>query len=229
MENFMHMGITEIIVACITAITTGFGAWLTYKSSVKKHEAEIAKVSTENTAIKREMEVQRTALGGFGGMMQEFSQVETEIQNLCLNTDITRVVVLCAWNGKYSPKWTTAVWQYRELKKDGELQRPVNYIHVGLDDDYVARLINMKNNGSTLFKTEEAKDTLIGRIYDSEDITESLWCFLSAADTADHDGRLITYMSFATAGGKIDRKTRLSCELLAGRLAPLTGKVDLKD
>jgi hypothetical protein len=221
----MHIGQEQIIIAFIGAVPVLIGSYLTYLISKKKHELEIKKIDVENKAIKREINTASTALGGFGGMMHAFGEVEHEIRLLCKESPITRVVVLCAWNGKFSPKWTTAVWQYRELDDDGSV-RPVSYVHVGLDHDYVNRLEQMKKNRSLLFKTCDAPNSLIKRIYDAEDVTDSLWCFLSAADTQDHDGRLITYMSFATQGGEIDNTTRLKCELLAGRLAPLTGRLE---
>jgi hypothetical protein len=215
------LNLTEIIVAALGTIGLIGAAYYTKQAKNAKEEAQ-----EETYQVKRELKVSATALGGFGGLMQAFGEVEREVQDLCKQTDITRVVVLCAWNGKHSPKWTTSVWQYRQLSMDGT-RKPVSYIHVGLDDDYVHRLRQMKASRSLLFKTADAPNSLIQRIYESEEVNESLWVYLSTGETLDEtEGKLITYMSFATQGGSIDSRTRLLCELLAGRLAPLTGNVD---
>lgn len=213
----MDLDHTQIIIASIAAAPVILGAWWTFKVNIEKIRLE-----KENKAMQREMNVQRTALSGFGGLMLKFSVVEEEARRLCAQTSISRILILCAWNGDFSPKWTTAVWQHVEKTT------PVSYIHVGLDDDYVERLRQIEKNNSILFNTDDAPESLIKQIYESEDVSESLWVFLSAAETTDKKGRLITYMSFSSQGGIIDRVTRVKCELLANRIAPLTG-IDLGD
>jgi hypothetical protein len=212
----------EIVIAAIGAVPVIVGSVLAYRVSMYKQKLE-----HENKSMKKEMDLVSTSLSSFGGILTEFAKVEAEIHELCRETGITRVMLLCAWNGVYSPKWTTAVWQYRkDFAEDGSINRPIGYVHVGLDADYVERLVSIKRKGSMVFRTEDAPDSLIKKIYEVEGVTESLWVFLSSAGTPDGMGRLVTYMSFSTQGGEVDRTAMLKCELLAARLAPLTGCTD---
>jgi hypothetical protein len=215
----------EIAVATIGAIPLIVGSVLAYRSAMYKQ-----RVDHETKGIKRELNVVSTTLSSFGGMLMEFGQVEREIKELCAETEITRVLVLCAWNGIYTPKWTTAVWQYRQdFDCDGGINKPIGYVHVGLDGDYVDRLVQIKRKGSAMYETATAPNSLIKRIYESDEVIESLWVFLSSSETSSGDGKLITYMSFASQKGRISRSTQMKCELLAARLAPLTGQITEDD
>lgn len=213
-----------VAVAAIGAVPVIVGSVLAYKAAIQKQIIE-----AENKGMRKELDLVSTTLGSFGGILAEFSQVEQEIQELCANSEITRVVLLCAWNGKYTPKWTTSVWQYRTSYEQGRLSRPVGYVHVGLDSDYAARLVEIKRCGSSIYRTESSPDSLIKKIYEADGVVESLWVFLSSSETQRDDGRLITYMSFASQKGRIENSTRIKCELLAARLAPLTGKIGSDD
>jgi hypothetical protein len=215
----------EIAVATIGAIPLIVGSVLAYRSAMYKQ-----RVDHENTGLKKEIRLVSTTMSSFGGILSEFAKVESEIHELCRETGISRVMLLCAWNGVYAPKWTTAVWQYRkDFAEDGAINKPIGYVHVGLDADYVDRLVSIKRKGAMIFKTEDAPKSLIKTIYEVEGVTESLWVFLSSSTTPTEEGRLITYMSFSSQGGAIDRTTMLKCELLAARLAPLTGRIDVDD
>ena len=178
--------------------------------------------------MRKELDLVSATLGSFGGILSEFSQVEREIQELCADSEITRVVLLCAWNGKYTPRWTTAVWQYRTAHEKANAS-PVGYVHVGLDSDYAARLVEIKRSGSAIYRTDTSPDSLIKKIYQADGVIESLWVFLSSSETVRNDGRLITYISFASQKSRIESNTRIKCELLAARLAPLTGKIGNDD
>lgn len=161
----------------------------------------------------REVKFQAAALS-FEDFLSEWDEVHKELNDLCNDTWIDRFMILRAWNGHLTPKWTTAVFQFRQGK-----QEPVSYVHFELDDDYVYKLREVVQRGSIAFAVEDLPESAIRRVYEVEGVKHSAWFHLDSSALPNSEARAITYCSFATHHDiPIDAKTITRCRILAGRL-----------
>ena len=213
MASIATHGLTAAASIAVAAVT-GYFAMRVKTADLRVSQAE---VKAENKQLKMEMLVERYALGGFGGLGMAFSEVNGIFKALCDSTAVDRILVLCAWNGERSPQWTTAVWQYRT----GE-QKPVNYLHVELDADYIQRLRDIQDRGPQTYQTADMPpECLIRGIYEDEGVTSSMWMFLTK-QSHPNGGVLLTYMSFASHTGPLSVSDQLQARLAANRIEPLT-------
>lgn len=197
-----------ICVALIGATSAVIVAWVNNKSKLKKTEFEKKSLSDE-------LERQSDALGGFGALRIEFSRIENEFHQLCENTEVCRIVVLCAWNGETDPKYATAVWQYRK-----GFTTNVNYLRVSLDPDYQTRLASCKF-GPQHFRTQDLPPgCVIKGIYESEEIEESVWMFLDR-ELREDGTALNTFVSFSAKKGPITPRAMVACRSVADQIRPL--------
>jgi hypothetical protein len=165
----------------------------------------------------KELKLQSSALS-LSDFLEDWQSVAAAMSDLIQNTEIDRILILRAWNGYLSPKWTTAVYQMREYG-----QAPKQYVHTGLDDDYVERLRIITRGGAICFRVVDAPDSLIKSIYEAEGVKASCWWHISTEKVPDTDAAVITYCSFSThSNEEISEKTRTSCNLLVGRLKGLS-------
>jgi hypothetical protein len=195
---------TEIITATIGAIATIVVALLGLRATRKqKGRAEQAE---------REIVFQSAALD-FDGFFGEWKDIHDELQHLCDTTCIDRFLVLRAFNGKAVPRWVNAVFQYRE-----GAQKPVSYIHVALDEDYIERLRRITSGGSISFRVSDIPDSLIKGIYESEHVKSSAWFHIGTYDLESSDTRMIAFCSFATHEDvQIPEEVLVRCRLIANR------------
>lgn len=164
-----------------------------------------------------ELHFQSSALD-FSGFVSEWSEVYTDLETLMMDSCIDRFLLLRAWNGANDPKWTTAVFQLRQ-----GLQKPISYVHVTLDDDYIIKLHKTINNGSIYFSVDELQSSMIKEIYAAEGVKSSLWCFIGNREIAGHNGKAITYCSFSThSDEEIPEEIQTRCKLIANRLRGLS-------
>lgn len=196
---------SEIIIAVIGLLGVLGSAWIGYlatrRQKRKKDQAE------------NEMTLQRAALD-FSGFLSEWSGVYEALEALMEETEIDRFLILRAWNGTLTPKWTTAIYQMRK----GD-QEPIQYIHFELDADYVERLNKIIHRGHMLIDVAEIDQSAIKRIYEAEGVTASLWSHLETLDDSTGANRAVTYCSFAThSEAKIPDSTVTKCRILTGRL-----------
>ena len=171
----------------------------------------------ERDQAENEMGFQKAALS-FTDFVGEWGEIEKELHSLVKETDIDRFLILRAWNGTLKPKWTTAVYQYREGS-----QEPRSYIHFELDDDYAFRLSQIISTGSLVFAVEEIPDSYVRQIYNAEGVKHSAWFFLSRKELeTNKDCVAISYCSFAThSDEQLDENTLTRCRILVSRLKSL--------
>lgn len=145
----------------------------------------------------REVSFQTVALS-FTDLVYQFGKLDNKIWQLLEETEIDRVLVLRAYNGRMDPKWTTAVRQWRARG-----QRGMTYCRVELDEDYVGRLRKLVNGGDVLVDTQAESEaaTLIGRIYEAEGVQHAAWYFVGMKEISESPSSvMITYVSAATHG-----------------------------
>lgn len=196
---------TEVTVAligfagvCVTAAVAG------WRVQVERRFRNLA----EN-----EMRLQREALS-FAGFLEDWQNTAAEMSALISDTEIDRILILRAWNGSLSPKWTTAVYQMREVG-----QVPRQYVHLELDNDYVDRLRTIVSSGSLCFRADDIPKSLVRQIYNAEGVTASFWSHIETHRDVKADSAVITYASFSTHTQKeISEATQTRCLILAGRL-----------
>jgi len=200
-----HKLSTEVIVAGIGFAGVCVTAYFGYLGVLKHNQA---RVMAEN-----EMEFQVASLD-FSSFMEEWSDVVSELDNLMENTNIDRFLILRAWNGVLSPRWTTAVLQVRQGQ-----QEPISYVHYELDSDYILRLQEISRTGKIRFDVDALPDDVgIKQIYQAEGVSASAWFHIEDRDLPNSESRAVTYCSFAAHEGSISDATFLRCTLLAGRL-----------
>ena len=202
----MESDVVIALIGAISTITVGLLGYLSRRKQTNK------RVQAEN-----EISMQRVALD-FGAFLSEWREITEEIHTLFDETELDRFLILRAFNGVESPRWTTAVLQ---LRKEG--QKPVAYVHYELDKDYKDRLHLIQREGYDRIVTAELDECGIKYIYESEGVRDSFWAFIDKHQmthpTSKQVASVITYCSFATMSKKgLDENTITRCRVLVGRL-----------
>lgn len=194
----------EIITALIGAMATVTVAIIGFKKAKKE--------KTRADQAEQEIRFQSAALD-FDGFFGEWKDIHEELERLCEETCIDRFLVLRAFNGLSHPRWVNAVFQYRS-----GVQKPVSYIHVALDDDYIERLRRITSQGSISFRVAEIPQSLTRGIYESEQVKASAWFHIGSYDIVDTQTRMIAFCSFATHEDvDIPQNVMVRCRLIANR------------
>ena len=198
----------EIIIALIGVIGTVFVAFLQNRAKNKA----IRKLEIENTQANAEINISRSAFN-FTNFVGEWSEINKEILTLIEETEIDRFLILRAWNGISSPKWTTAILQIRSTG-----QEPVQYVHFELDKDYVDRLNALALNCYDKLIVERIPPSAIKGIYVNEKVKSSFWAMIDKKEY-DAGSFAVTYCSFSTHElDDITEDTATRCKIIAGRL-----------
>ncbi len=211
------MDATDIVVALLgllgVIVTALFGYLSKIKAEKGQKNAEEGKKEAESNQRRAEKELilQRSGLD-LTRFLSKWDKIQTSLKLLMEETHVDRFLILRAWNGAKTPKWTTAIFQYREGS-----QQPVSYIHFELDTDYVERLLHIHQRPLS-FKVDDIPESAIRRVYKAEGVKASLWVHLETAKI-DEDHAIMTYCSFATHEDKIiDETTAVRCELVANMI-----------
>jgi hypothetical protein len=137
------------------------------------------------------------------------------------NTSIDRIMIFRAWNGELSPKWTTALFQFRI----GD-QKPVSYVHFELDRDYVDRIRHIVERGSMLINVSDLPKSAIREVYEAEGVKHSAWFHVSTSTLEGTKAKSITYCSFATHSEEAFSPLELArARIFVGRLKGLSQPV----
>jgi hypothetical protein len=186
--------------------------------------AELAQRDKELELAKRELTFQAEALS-FGAFLEDWAGTSEAMEHLLDNTPVDRILIFKAWNGSLTPKWTTAVYQMREMG-----QEPVQYIHTELDRDYVDRMRQMISNGCVAFSVATVKDSLIKEVYDAEGVRSTCWAHIETRQVPRTDAMAISYISFSSCTvDELDASTITKCRILAGRLKGLANNFHSED
>ena len=196
---------TEVITALIGFLgvlaTGAFGYLKLRDSDHKLNQAE------------SELSFQRKALD-FGAFIEEWAGTHDDILHFLETTCIDRFLMFRAWNGRLTPRWTTAVFQMRLGVQD-----PVSYVHFELDTDYVTRLKEISITGVTAFKVADLHDCAIKRVYEAEGVKSAVWVHIASEAVQGSDTVSHTYCSFATHSDEpIGQHLATKCQILGGRL-----------
>ena len=198
MEKEILIGSLSFIGVMVTAI---IGWFSTNRQRYYRQQSEA------------EMSLQMAALD-FSNFLVEWHDTQGELERLMERTCIDRFLILRAWNGKLTPRWTTAIYQ---IRKGG--QEHFNYVHYELDQDYIERLRHIGLGKPMLIKTEELPSCGIKSIYTNEKVTQSVWFELEQRWVPGTKSRAITYCSFATHEPEGLSDTIVTqCRIMAGRL-----------
>lgn len=226
MDNELIIGVITTIVAGIGSGVTAYFAFRNKSLELKQqHTLEIEKLKQESEQKKIENEQLRNELAisskvlDFAGFLEEWSGIDDSIKDIFTTTNVNRILILRAWNGSTSPKWTTSVYQRR-----AEDQAPISYIHFELDTDYVNRLNEIFTCGNNYcsnayYVVDEMPDSAeLKNVYHNEKVNATLWCSLDRTRLSEHSTAL-TYISFSTTiAEKITQDEQTKCKLLVGML-----------
>lgn len=199
-NNALAIGVTSI--SLITAAVS---------LAIMIVKLRIARISERQ--LKNELTLQSTALD-FGGFLREWGDTHFELEALLNDTCIDRFIILRAWNGRLSPRWTTAVFQLRESDQEN-----FSYVHFELDADYVERLRQVVDKGSILFNVKDIPKCAIRSVYENEGVTSTFWAHLGSHATVNKDSRVITYCSFSTHNAEgLSPNDIIRARMIVGRL-----------
>jgi hypothetical protein len=197
--------VTEIAIAVIGLV----GICVTAGVAVLRVNLERRKTALAENEIK----LQNAALS-FSAFLEDWQGTEKEMSALISQTEIDRILILRAWNGSLTPKWTTAVYQMRETG-----QVPRQYVHFELDSDYIDRLRCIVGGSAMCFSVNDLPPSFIKDVYEAEGVSSSCWVHLDTSTVPRADAAVITYVSFSShTAERIDDETRTRCMILAGRL-----------
>ena len=204
--------ITEVIVACVTSLAA-IALAAAGRKQKKKSRKEIAQVKDQlefkTTQARRQMEFQSKALAF---SLVYWNTIHADLKDLCNETEVDRFIVLQAVNGIADPRWATALFQYRGGDAD---EKPVSYVNVELDADYVRRLKKVREEGELTFSVEGDSSALIHSIYRNENIRASAWFMIGTSQLSEGMTE-ITYCSFAThSHDMITDNTMTRCRLIS--------------
>lgn len=194
-----------IITGAVAIVTTLVPAYLVFAAKTKQ-------LRSDKEAAELQISHQTFELG-FVDVLARWDAIQRSLKDLTAETEVDRFLILRAWNGKTNPKWTTAIFQWRE----GD-QTPVQYINFEIDDDYRERLNILRTGAGPMNLTvSELPKSLIRSVYEAEGVTHSKWFHLGD-DKIDDSSTAITYCSFATRRGPITPATRVRCQIVANQI-----------
>ena len=170
-----------------------------------------------------EMELQAAAMD-MSMFLGDWAEIHKSVEELMEASNIDRFLILRAWNGQLTPKWTTSIVQIRR-----GMQEPLTYQHFELDQDYVNRIRQTVVDRSVRYQVSKAEPSAIKRVYEMEGVTEAIWTHIESAPLAkDPESEACLYCSFATHEAPtmgqdniISENTATKCELITQRLKGL--------
>lgn len=136
-------------------------------------------------------------------MMNHLRTLQTKMDNLCEETEATRVIIFAGHNSGGLPRPSSRYYVSSvHWKVEEEYEEEMNdYRNIPVDPPYIDMLLKSHENFSYRFKPEEEKDCKLKRFYELEGVTDSVVYFLDISDNN------FLYMSIAThtKGGFCDR------------------------
>ena len=205
----MELTLVEIAIGAVLTASGIAASWFVGNGRLKVERRKLQ-------LAEKEMDFQADALD-FVSFLGDWQHTSDELSSIIEETEIDRILILRAWNGTLSPKWTTARFQMRELG-----QKIRQYIHFELDQDYVDRLREISGCGELYFVVDEINqnDSRIKQVYQAEGVLASYWAHIETLSRIDSpECKAVSYISFSTTTHKeISEKTRTRCMIMAGRL-----------
>lgn len=200
--------LAEILAAATGLIGAIAAAWV----KIQKN-----KTDKELTQAHNELSHRAEAIS-FERFMHEWADIQQEVIRLFDETCIDRFLMLRAWNGTLSPKWTTAFLQLRAGP-----QAPYVYMNVELDNDYISRLKKAINDRWTILKNDTISGpSLIKDVYEAEGVKSAIWFHIADYAFDNDDSKAIMYCSFAThEDTEIDSSVVTRAHMIAFRLRAL--------
>ena len=188
---------TDILVAIIGLGGVIYASTIGYL--IKKHKDNLQ--TAESTALAKNESLERQAFHKQVAdpfyPVKPWTKFVRRVEDILETTEIDRLLVLVAVNGKYNPTHTSVIVDFRQIGDS------YFYIDIPLDSDYIDRLLETKKKGRIRFKTSEVPGTLIGQIYAEEGVTEAVWAIIGKKKSFNTDQVAYKYLSAATheAGG----------------------------
>lgn len=196
-----------IVAAAIAALSSVLVALIGYWGYQQRDRHR--KTAQELEYAEKEISFRRESLE-LHVELHKWSDTEALVEQLLLDTEVDRFLILRCWNGERDPKWTTAIYQFRV----GDTER-FAYISVDLDADYVERLADMHTRGYHCIEVEGIPESLIKRIYNSEGVKHSVWFPIASTRLDSSSAVAHTYCSFASHDKRISKGTIQKCQNLA--------------
>lgn len=182
---------TEVWVAIIGLIgvlySSTVGAFIYH---IRKNTAEVKTLAADAATLKERQRFHDEVTSPFYPV-KDWTRFVNLIKDISTNTQVDRVLVLVAVNGENTPTHATCIWYFRQVGEE------YSYMDIPLDPDYVDKLLASKR-GKIRFKTSDAKNTLIGRHYENEGVTEAIWAMVGQRKSFTTGQVAYKYVSVAT-------------------------------
>lgn len=205
-NQFFNTDVSVALITAFSAIMVPIIGFVLQRYQKKTKRAKLELEQAENViGLKRE------ALN-FGEFLTHWGEIVEQVNILFEETRLERFILFQCFNGANEPRWVTAIIQ---LRKDG---KPLSYMHLPIDADYLGRFLQMKSSGFTRVTPNRIGPCMIRDIYVDEGVEDSLWAFIKTRQL-DEFHASTTFCSFATNhSGGLDPSTVIRCKNLVGRL-----------
>lgn len=142
-------------------------------------------------------------------------EVIADLSNLFDESMLDRFLMLKAWNGQYSPKYTNSVFQYRLGR-----QEVTSYEAWKTDEWYNWMLNQTEEKGYHIIKVADMPKSRLRDAYLMEGVKYSVVFFISKNQSKYNPKRyLISYCSFATHEDvEITHEVIYKCEMIVGKI-----------
>ena len=197
----------DLMLGLAAMITAVFGGWL----GLNKFRYE----RTRRQQVEVELSHNNAALE-LATFLRQWGSISHVLSDLIKSTEIDRILIFRAWNGRFTPRWTTSVYQFRDSN-----QEPIPYEHFELDGDYVSRLRNIIS-APEYYTVEDMPPSEIKDVYEAEGINASYWLHISSHQSNNIGGIAQIYVSFSTHDDTgISPHTQTLCRMAVGQLKGL--------
>lgn len=198
---------SEIVVTVIAGLFSLGVAWIGAKR-VKDHRKRVR--GLQHTLRMRSQVLSMSRWVGY------WVELDREIEAILYETEIDRIYIAVAWNGKLAPEWVTVTRQYT---RPGGMQRVL--VQAEIDDHYRSMMVEAERKGRVIIDAQTLPESLLNDLYQSEGVVQSAIYFVGSVTNGD-DSREVDFCSFATyEGSGISPGTLLRCNLLVSRFRAL--------
>lgn len=197
MEETTITWIPEVVAALVAMVVASITAYTQIKiKKLEKTQAEVKEATQHLIDKNQDLRIKEHAYKIMFDYRFYFS-IKGYAIDLFEFTNIDRVIVFFATNGKKPVKYITEALEFRR-HFDSDVHG-MRYVRVELDEEYKKLLAEVELNSEVYIKTGNLQDSLLKGIYLSkfENIKYAIIKFLARYKLSDEDD-LLVYMSFGT-------------------------------
>jgi len=181
--------LNEVIFALISSFSVFIGIYYKYKSINLQFDNNRLNKKIESIDFTSSLKISLKNINDLGNHFNDILQ----------KTNVDRVLILIAHNGKNKPRYATAI--YEQHKDSGDIRLSIGaatkYIRFEFDEHYSKMLKEIEVEKEVFLSTQEIKSTILGKLYSSENIHHSSVWFLRRINF-DAENDVLIFCSLAT-------------------------------